>query len=466
MNAEPRGARQGFLDRIFPERRIYIHSAAGTRHFTISPQRQALASLVLVGLVGWTGFTSVTTLGALVDETRTAARITALRSGYEGRLARMAAEREALERSLAAARAEREQLSAALGRKQQRLTAASTRLAEADAELAALRARLGALGEDRDRVEERLAARDGDIAALRRALVRAQARNARLDDALSQLSAEMEKVLAQRDDAREQVASLSAQVQHLGARLADLGDRHERLLSKLEQATHTSLAGLSKLFARTNVDIERLLGEARRDFTGRGGPYVPLDESAGTTPPDIAPEIDTAAFELDNVPPAGEGDIDVRVAALMKDLGTLDLMRYAAERMPFGAPVNTGRITSRFGPRRDPRNGRREMHEGLDIAAPRGTPIYATGDGVVAFVGWQHGYGRVVKIRHAFGFETVYAHLSRARVKRGQHVKRGDRIGDMGSTGRSTGNHVHYEVRINDRPVNPMKFIEAARDVL
>ncbi len=131
-----------------------------------------------------------------------------------------------------------------------------------------------------------------------------------------------------------------------------------------------------------------------------------------------------------------------------------------SESLPFGEPVHGGRRTSGFGPRG------RSMHSGLDIAAPRGTPIYSTADGVVTLAGRQRGYGILVKIRHAFGFETVYAHLSRARVKMGQRVGRGDRIGDMGSTGRSTGNHLHYEIRIDNEPVNPVKFIEAARDVL
>jgi murein DD-endopeptidase MepM/ murein hydrolase activator NlpD len=83
----------------------------------------------------------------------------------------------------------------------------------------------------------------------------------------------------------------------------------------------------------------------------------------------------------------------------------------------------------------------------------------------VTISGRQSGHGRVVKIRHAFGFETVYAHLNRTRVKVGQRVGRGDRIGDMGSTGRSSGNNVHYEIRIDNKPVNPVKFIEAAQDV-
>jgi len=106
------------------------------------------------------------------------------------------------------------------------------------------------------------------------------------------------------------------------------------------------------------------------------------------------------------------------------------------------------------------------MHEGVDYAAPIGSPILAAGEGVVKRVGWMGGYGRVVVIRHAFGFETRYAHLRRSLVKVGQRVERGDRIAQMGSSGRSTGSHVHYEVRLNGRPVDPGRFIEAARNVL
>jgi murein DD-endopeptidase MepM/ murein hydrolase activator NlpD len=106
------------------------------------------------------------------------------------------------------------------------------------------------------------------------------------------------------------------------------------------------------------------------------------------------------------------------------------------------------------------------MHNGTDFASSRGTPIYATGEGMVTFAGWQSGYGRVIKIRHAFGFETVYAHLNKTRINVGDRVAQGDRIGDMGNTGRSTGVHLHYEVRVGGKPVNPLKYIEAARNVL
>jgi murein DD-endopeptidase MepM/ murein hydrolase activator NlpD len=100
------------------------------------------------------------------------------------------------------------------------------------------------------------------------------------------------------------------------------------------------------------------------------------------------------------------------------------------------------------------------------MAGPIGTPILAPADGEVSYVGRQRGYGRLVKIRHENGFETVYAHLNRARVRVGQRVRRGDRIADMGNTGRSTGPHLHYEIRLNGRPLNPMKFIRAAHHVL
>jgi murein DD-endopeptidase MepM/ murein hydrolase activator NlpD len=105
------------------------------------------------------------------------------------------------------------------------------------------------------------------------------------------------------------------------------------------------------------------------------------------------------------------------------------------------------------------------MHAGVDLAAPVGTPIYATADGLVVSAGRESGYGNVVRIQHEFGFETVYAHQSRITVKVGQEVSRGVQIGAMGSTGRSTGSHLHYEVRVNGQPVNPMTYLEAAKDV-
>ncbi len=127
-------------------------------------------------------------------------------------------------------------------------------------------------------------------------------------------------------------------------------------------------------------------------------------------------------------------------------------------RIPLGPPV-WGKITSRFGYRRDPFTGRYEFHDGVDIKAPWGTPVRATAEGKVIYAGWKAGYGKTVIIRHAYGFRTLYSHLSRVKVRAGRWVKPGDIIGYVGSTGRSTGPHVHYEVWRHSRKQNPLKYM-------
>jgi len=136
-----------------------------------------------------------------------------------------------------------------------------------------------------------------------------------------------------------------------------------------------------------------------------------------------------------------------------------------AVSIPSRMPVEGVRLTSNYGMREHPVLGGRRAHKGIDLAGPVGTPVYATADGVVTHAGWDNGYGRLVKIKHDFGIETRYAHLSQLRVEVGQRVSRGDRIGDMGNSGRSTGTHLHYEVRLSGSPVNPMTFIKAAKNV-
>ncbi len=140
----------------------------------------------------------------------------------------------------------------------------------------------------------------------------------------------------------------------------------------------------------------------------------------------------------------------------LKDL--LEAKRSVLVSTPTISPVR-GLITAGYGYRLSPFTGQREMHEGLDIAASYGSSIIATADGVVSFVGPLGGFGNVVFINHGHGFTTFYAHTSSARVKEGQLVKRGQVIAYVGTTGRTTGPHVHYEVQVNGATVNPLKYI-------
>ena len=140
----------------------------------------------------------------------------------------------------------------------------------------------------------------------------------------------------------------------------------------------------------------------------------------------------------------------------------LDTLAGGAIAIPSDKPVKSAEFTSAFGVRSDPFRGRSAMHAGIDLAGPTGTPIYATADGVVTTAGWNSGgYGNLVKIDHGRGIETRYGHLSSMTVQPGTRVTRGQLIGRMGSTGRSTGSHLHYEVRIDDRPVNPIPFMRS-----
>ena len=124
---------------------------------------------------------------------------------------------------------------------------------------------------------------------------------------------------------------------------------------------------------------------------------------------------------------------------------------------------SAGYLSRGFGIKIDPFTGRRQPHLGIDLATDIGTPVYATAEGRVSFVGRDPGLGRMIRINHLFGYTTVYAHLSQVKVKRGEHVKRGEVIGAVGNTGYSTGPHLHYEVRFRGQPKNPLNYILSSR---
>jgi len=158
--------------------------------------------------------------------------------------------------------------------------------------------------------------------------------------------------------------------------------------------------------------------------------------------------------------PANSGDPTFK--QLFMNWKKLDNLHDGAIAVPADKPVRTASFTSGFGVRSDPFRGNSAMHAGIDLAGPVGTPIYATADGIVTEAGWSSGgYGNLIKIDHGRGIETRYAHLSAFDIRRGDRVTRGQLIGRMGSTGRSTGSHLHYEVRIDGRAVNPVPFMKS-----
>ncbi len=147
------------------------------------------------------------------------------------------------------------------------------------------------------------------------------------------------------------------------------------------------------------------------------------------------------------------------VRALFASWDQDERQRRGVMAIPSLGPVDGYTLTSSFGSRSDPFGRGRRMHNGLDMAGPMGTPIYATADGIVGRAQWLGGYGKYVEINHGNDIQTRYGHMSAILVQPGARVVRGQMIGRMGSTGRSTGSHLHYEVRIAGRPVNPTPFL-------
>ena len=163
---------------------------------------------------------------------------------------------------------------------------------------------------------------------------------------------------------------------------------------------------------------------------GMGGPFEPVDGPA------------------DNADP--------RFRQLFASWRALDQLEQGAASIPSARPIAIANFTCGYGVRSDPFRGRAAMHAGIDLAGPIGTPIYATADGIVGRSEYNNGgYGNLVEINHGPGIQTRYGHLSQRIAQPGQRVRRGQLIGLMGSTGRSTGSHLHYEVRIDGRAVNP-----------
>jgi len=231
-----------------------------------------------------------------------------------------------------------------------------------------------------------------------------------------------EQADAPASDAAQQVSESYAEVDGMQLMLAQ-----QALAANQQQLQKTSAA-----VRRLGLDPRRLIAS----YDGVGGPLE-----------------------------AGGDDVDPRFAQLFASWKQLEQLEQGVASIPSALPIplNLARLTSGYGTRSDPFRGRAAMHSGIDLAGPVGTPIYAAADAVVGHAGVRGGYGNLVELDHGSGIATRYGHLSQITVRAGERVRRGQVIGLMGSTGRSTGSHLHYEVRIDGRAVNPLPFLQTGQ---
>jgi murein DD-endopeptidase MepM/ murein hydrolase activator NlpD len=222
-------------------------------------------------------------------------------------------------------------------------------------------------------------------------------------------------------------------------------------------------AALATIEARQLAFVERLTRYADR----RSAQAEVAIRSLGLNPASML-RTNTAAQggPLEVLQTGKRGALDPRFERLGLSLARMDALERGLTAIPQVMPADMRMISSGFGYRRDPFNGSAAMHAGLDFRGPLGAPIHSAAKGTVSFVGIKSGYGKVVEVSHGNGLMTRYAHMSAFKARPGQAVEAGDVIGAIGSSGRSTGPHLHFEVRINGRAVNPRPFLESAPDVL
>lgn len=225
-------------------------------------------------------------------------------------------------------------------------------------------------------------------------------------------------------------------------------------MAKRIDAFRTEMSELRAFDEKLKGMVDFEVGEAGSKFHGIGGSVPDLLDPGQTVKAIDNDFIRRMHQSLDDLYDAAEFSRQNKVTLNQ----FLDEQKRRLASTPSIWPTR-GWLSSRFGQRVSPFTGKKEFHEGIDISTRMSTPIVVTADGRVAFSGWERGYGRVIRIDHGHGFETKYAHLKKSLVKKGQPVKRGENIGLVGNSGRTTGSHLHYEVHCNGQPVNPLRYI-------
>lgn len=430
-----------FLEKRLPERRVFLKSDTDTRFIRLRPATQLVAYTGASLVVAWAIVATAVLLMDSIGSGNFREQAKRDQRTYQDRLNAMSAERDVRAEEAQAAQMRFNTALAQISVMQSELLESETRRRELETGIEVIQSTLRDTMKDRESARDALAAleqqADSDLAQLATVSVAPVSLNL-MADALARTAAERDDIQADAESALNQRAELEYEIKLMQ-------EHNDQIFRQLEEAMVISVEPLDKMFRSAGMPTDQIIQQVRRGYSGQGGPLTPL------------------SFSTRGREPSAD---EVRANQLLNQMDTLNLYRIAAQRAPFANPVKSAvRFTSGFGFRRDPKTGGRRMHNGADFAGAYGTDIFATADGVVIHAGWLSGFGRLVKIQHDFGIQTYYAHTSRIRVKKGQRVSRGDHIADMGNTGRVTGTHLHYEVRVNGKPVNPMIYIKAARNV-
>ncbi|HEY5713297.1 MAG TPA: M23 family metallopeptidase [Allosphingosinicella sp.] len=292
---------------------------------------------------------------------------------------------------------------------------------------------VSAMNGDVAQMQRRVTAMEADVAAMRTAVTARAETLARRQQFLEEMmsgNASVERLAAELPQAAPEPTNAAAQA--MSDSFDEVEGMQTAMVERAQQITRQRYRQTAATLRQLGLTPTRF-HQARA--IGMGGPYEPV--------------------------PTAADNADPRFLALFTSWRALEQLQSGVSAIPSARPIQASvNFTSGFGVRSDPFRGRAAMHGGIDLAGAYGTPVYATADGIIGRSEWNNGgYGNLVEIDHGQGIQTRYGHLSRRIAVPGQRVRRGELIGLMGSTGRSTGNHLHYEVRIDGRAVNPIPFM-------
>lgn len=468
--------------RVFTPREILIRADGKVTYVSVSPALQkVIASTILVG-IAWTTCSSV---GLLVSERvieRKDGEVAAARQAYDNLVVGVGSAYDEFARLVGNLQKSQNELLGLAGREMgaaqdpaqlaeitQRAAEARQSFDEADAairnKLTLFEGDLSAIADQHRRLNETIAELQDDLRLADRERGQISAENEALSAALHDSSKQVTSATSEQAQHEERIrllqqvvasltrdrdllvdkrAQLAAEIKKLEQRLVAYQASQQSIVESLAARTRTNVDRVLKTVAMTGLDVDTLLSRAGDTMPGVGGPFVDLAQVA---------DLGAAESAMRTVSP------------LDSEVDRWDRLQFVLHSLPLVAPLDHFMLASGFGTRRDPLNGKLAVHEGLDFAGRLGSSVRATAPGKVVFAGWKGDYGKMVEIDHGLGIHTRYGHLKSITVKVGDEVTYWQQIGALGTTGRSTGPHVHYEVRVDNKAYDPMNFLEAGRYV-
>ena len=417
--------------RLFPERQFVVRTEGRVSYFKVSQPLQIVMSGVVAVALSWSTFTSVSFL--MHDQVLQAKddEIAGARLAYRSLLNEVAE----YQRKFASITKDLEENHSLMLGLVEKNAALQRNLSSVSRRLEITAAERQQVISARERLKEQLATLENEMTSL-------SGRNFALKDNLNAVESDLHLIMTERNKAQNDSSRMRNRVEELTSRLKELQETEGEVVQRMNERAGDQIAGLEKVIELTGLEPDRLLGVSEEDKSGVGGPFIPVE-------PDGLPA----------------GDLKLELANLDRNLNRLESLQESITRVPLAAPLTSYYITSSYGKRKDPMTNRWSAHYGVDLGGPVKSPVFSTAAGKVTYAGWKGRYGRLIEIDHGLGLKTRFAHLSKVLVKVGQEVKFHEKIGLLGSTGRSTGPHLHYEVVFNNKPLNPLKFIRAGKYV-